>query len=283
MPKWFSEGHKVDIWADPIGGCTAVRYLPYYDMRGYESIDFFVSGAIEGGTVAATAKQNVSAQIYRATNSTGGGATAISSATGTIGKTGTAITTVAKGKGLMIEFTTGLTHAAFGATMTILGQQFVSATGNTAAYYFAGLGSAVSSLVAGGFITAFNNTNCTLSSAWKAEKGQHSTSKTFVYIRPKGETFVGATEYVSAGGSTIFGGIGVPSVGMHLSVKTEQLKDSRYVTLGYAQQGASLVTSTVVVRQPISIFVVRTKGEDRPSVMTGLGVGYSKNLPATAC
>ena len=283
MPKWFSEGHKIDIWADPIGGCTAVRYLPYYDMRGYESIDFFVSGAIEGGTVAATAAQNVSAQIYRATDSTGGGATAISSATGTIGKIGTAITTVAKGKGLFIEFTTKLNHAAFGATMAVLGQEFVSATANSAAYFFCGLASAVSSGAAGGFITAFNNTNCTLSSAWKAEKGQLSTTLTYVYIRPKGETFVGATEYVSAGGSTLAGGIGIPSVGMHLAVKTEQLKDSRYVTIGYAQAGADAVTSTVVVRQPISVFVVRTKGDNKPSTMTGLGVGYSKNLPATAC
>ena len=283
MPKWFSEGHKIDIWADPIGGCTAVRYLPYYDMRGYESIDFFVSGAIEGGTVAATAKQNVSAQIYKATDSTGGGATAISSATGVLAKSATAITTVAKAKSLFLEITTAMTDAALGATMTILGQEFISATGNSAAYYFAGLASAESSLVAQGFVTAFNNTNCTLSSAWKAEMGQQSTTKSFVYIRPKGETHVGATVYVSAGGSTVYGGIGIPSVGLHLAVKTEQLKDRRYVSLGYAQTGASLVTSTVVVRQPISVFVVRTKGDDKPSTMTGMGVGYSKNLPASAC
>lgn len=283
MPKWFSEKHKCDIWADPIGGCTAVRYLPYYDMRGYESIDFFVSGAIEGGTVAATAKQNVSAQIYKATDSTGGGATAISSATGVLAKSATAITTVAKAKSLFLEITTAMTDAALGATMTILGQEFISATGNSAAYYFAGLASAESSLVAQGFVTAFNNTNCTLSSAWKAEMGQQSTTKSFVYIRPKGETHVGATVYVSAGGSTVYGGIGIPSVGVHLAVKTEQLKDCRYVSLGYSQSGASLVTSTVVVRQPISVFVVRTKGDDKPSTMTGMGVGYSKNLPASAC
>lgn len=282
MPNWFSEKHKVDIWADPIGGCTAVRYLPYYDMRGYESIDFFVSGAIEGGSVAQTAVQNVSAQIYKATNSTGGGATALSSATGALAKSATAITTVAKAKGLFIQFTTALTHAAYGATMTVLGQEFISATGNSAAYYFCSTGSAASSNVAQGFITAFNNTNCTLSSAWKAEAGQHSTSQSYVYIRPKGETHVGATVYVSAGGSTVFGGIGVPSVGVHLAAKTEQLKDARYISLGYAQTGASAVTSTVVVRQPLSVFVVRTKADDAPSTMTGLGVGVSRNLPATA-
>lgn len=283
MPKWFSEGHKIDIWADPIGGCTAVRYLPYYDMRGYESIDFFVSGAIEGGTVGTTAAQNVSAQIYRATNSTGGGATAISSATGVLAKSATAIGTVAKAKSLMIEFNQGLADGNLGATMTVLGQEFISATGNSAAYYFAGLASAESSLVAAGFVTAFNNTNCTLSSAWTAVSGQHSTGKSFVFIRPKGETHVGATVYVSAAGSTVFGGIGIPSVGVHLAVKTEQLKDSRYVSLGVSQSGASLAVATAAIRQPLSVFVVRTKGDDKPSTMTGMGVGYSKNLPATAC
>jgi len=283
MPKWFSEKHKVDIWADPIGGCTAVRYLPYYDMLDMESIDFFISGAIEGGTVGTTCAQNISAQIYRATNSTGGGATAISSATGILAKSATSIGTVARAKGLMIEFNQGLADGNLGATMTVLGQEFISATGNSAAYYFAGLASAESSLVAAGFVTAFNNTNCTLSSAWKAELGQESTGKSFVFIRPKGETHVGATEYVSAEGSTVFGGIGVPSVGVHLAVKTEQLKDHRYVSLGISQSGASLAVATAVIRQPISVFVVRTKETNTPSTMTGLGVGYSKNLPASAC
>lgn len=282
MSRWFDEAHKVDVWADPIGGCTAVRYLPYYDMLGYEEIDFFVSQAIEGGTVAATAMQGLSAQIYKATDSTGGGATALSSATGALAKTGTAIGTVAKGKSLFIEFTTALTHAAYGATMTVLGQEFISATGNSAAYYFCGTGSAKSSAVAGGFITAFNNTNCTLSDRWIAIKGQHSTTLTYVHIRPKGETFVPSSEYVSAGGSTIYGGIGIPSVCLHLAVKQEQLKDCRYVGLGVASSGASLVTSTVVVRQPLTVFVVRTKETNRPSTMTDMGVGYSKNLPATA-
>jgi len=282
MSRWFDEAHKVDVWADPIGGCTAVRYLPYYDMLGYSEIDFFVSQAIEGGTVAATAKQGVSAQIYKATDSTGGGATALSSATGALAKSATAITTVAKAKGLFIEFTTALTHVAFGATMTVLGQEFISATGNSAAYYWCGLGSAVSTRTAQGFVTAFNNTNCTLSSAWKAELGQTSTTLSYVYIRPKGETHVGSSVYVSAGGSTIYGGIGIPSVALHLAVKQEQLKDCRYVSLGIASSGASLVTSTVVVRQPLAVFVVRTKETNRPATMTDMGVGYSKNLPATA-
>jgi hypothetical protein len=283
MPKWFSEKHKVDIWADPVGGCTAVRYLPYYDMLGYESIDFFVSGAIEGGTVGATVKQGYSAQIYRATDSTGGGATAISSATGALAKSATVIGTVAKAKSLMIEFNQGLADGNLGATLTVLGQEFISATGASAAYYFAGLASAESSLVAADFVRCFNATDCTLSSAWKAESGQHSTGKSYVFIRPKGETHVGATEYVSAAGSTVFGGIGVPSVGIHLAVKTEQLKDSRYVSIGVACTGSSNVVGTAAVRQPVSVFVVRTKETDKPSTMTGLGVGYSKNLPASAC
>jgi len=278
--EWLTDRHKINIFADPIGGCTAVRYTQYYDMLGMESIDFVVSANIAGASNGTTAMQNVSVQLYRATGSTGGGSTAISSATGVVAKTATAITTVARGKCLDLCFDTVLTHANYGATVTVLGQEFISATGNSAAYYFDGTASAAATVGAVGFITAFNNTNCTLSSAWKAEIGQTSTGLARVFIRPKSETSVPSSYHVSAGGSTIVS-VGIPAVGVHLSAKTEHLGDYRYVALGFSQLGASLVPSTIIHHQPISITVIRALAGGTPALTTGTEIAYSKRLQAT--
>jgi len=278
--EWLTDKVKINIFADPIGGCTAVRYTQYYDMLGYESIDFVVSANICGASDMTTAMQNISCQLYKATNSTGGGSTAISSATGVVAKTGTAITTVLRGKSLDLAFTTAITLDIVGATITVLGQEFVSATGNTAAYYFQTDGSAAATVAAAGFITAFNNTNCTLSSAWKAELGQTSSGKARVYIRPRSETAVPSSYHVSAGGSTLCG-IGVPAVGVHLAAKIEHLKDYRYVALGFSQLGASLVSSTIIHRQPLSVTVLRTLAGNTPPLSTGSEIAYSKRILAT--
>ena len=278
--EWLTDRHKINIFADPIGGCTAVRYTQYYDMLGMESIDFVVSANIAGASDGTTAMQNVFAQIYRATGSTGGGAAALSSATGVVAKTGTAITTVARGKCLDLAFTNAITLDIVGATITVLGQEFISATGNTAAYYFQTDGSDAATVTAAGFITAFNNTNCTLSSAWKAEMGQTSSGNARVFIRPRSETAVPSSYHVSAGGSTLCG-IGIPAVGLHLSAKTEHLGDYRYVALGFSQLGASLVSNTAIHRQPLSITVIRALAGGTPALTTGTEIAYSKRLQAT--
>lgn len=278
--EWLTDKHKIDIFADPIGGCTAVRYTPYYDMRGYESIDFVVSGNIAGASNGTTAKQGISAQLYRATGSTGGGSTAISSATGSVSKSATAVTTAVKGKCLDLSFSTRFTHANFGATVTVLGQEFLTATAASAAYYFCGLSCAAATVGAVSFVSQFNATNCTLSSAWKAEMGQSSTGLARVFIRPRSETSVPSSYHVSAGGSTIIG-VGVPAVGVHLAAKTELIGDYRYVACGFAQTGASLVPSTIVHNQPVAITVIRTLAGNAPPLTTGSDIAFSKRLQAT--
>ncbi len=283
MSKWLTDNVKIDLYADPIGGCTAVRYTPYYDMRGYESIDFVVSSPFAGSSNESTAKQNISVQVYKATGSTGGGATAIATATGVASKTATSCDSVCHGKSLMIEFTTRLTHASTGTAFSIAGQKFISATGNSAAYCFNGFASAAASVAAAGFVTSFNAVTCTLSSAWVAELAQASTTVARVIIKPRSETAVPATYHLTATVGTAVGGVGVPSVGVHVAVKTEQLKDGyRYVALGFSQSGASLVASTVTHHQPVSITVLRTVGADAPVVSTAGAVQYSKRLAGTS-
>ena len=280
MSKRFMDDHKVDMWADPIMTNTAVRYTQWYDMYGHNEINFFVSGAFEGSSHGTTAVQFINFQIYKATNSTGGGATAVSSATGRFSKVGTAITTAAKAKSLFIGFTTAhLTNASLGATLSILGKDFLSATANSAAGAFCGLSSVAATVGAESFKTAFN-THASLSS-WVAEVGPANTAAAYVTIRPKSETAVGATVYVKAGGSTIIP-VGVPGMGGHLSIKTELLGEGyRYVALGIKCGSSGMTTGANYVRQPVSVFAIRTAANDSPTISTKADVQFNKNVEAT--
>lgn len=281
MGKNFTDRNKIDLWADPIGigiQDTSMRYTQYYDMRGYESIDFLVSGIFEGSTHGQTAIQYTDFQIYKATDSSGGGNTAVSSATGRMTKVGTAITTAAKAKSLYISFSTKINDAAMGATFSVLGQDFFSATGNSAAGAFAGLSSVAATVAALSFITAFNTH--TSATAWKAELGPTCTAFAEVMIRPKSETAVGSTVYVSAGGSTVLP-VGVPRMGGHLGIKTEHLRDGyRYVALGM-KSGASGMTTGTWVRRPVSVFAIRKRADDAPIASTGSDIQFSKNTYGT--
>jgi len=277
--EWLTDRHKINIFADPIGGCTAVRYTQYYDMLGMESIDFIVSANIAGGTDAGTAMQNVFSQIYRATSSTGGGSTALSSATGVVAKTATSVGTVARGKSLLLTFTTDLTHANLNASVTVMGKTFLSKDGGgSAALCFQGLSCAAATVAAVSFVSVFN-TNASLTE-WKAEVGQSSTGIAHVFIRPRSETAVSASVHVTGVGSSIIT-VGVPAVGVHLAAKTEHLGDYRYVALGFSQLGASLVASTIIHRQPISVTVIRALAGGTPALTTGTEIAYSKRLQAT--
>jgi hypothetical protein len=278
----LSNKFKVDLWADPIGisrQLDVIRYTQWYDMSGYESIDFFMSGMFEGSTHGQTAIQYNDFQIYKATNSSGGGATAITTATGKMSKVGTEITTAAKAKSLFINFTTKLVHTNLGATITVLGKEFFSADpGASVAKAFSGLASAAATVSAESFISVFN-TNASLSS-WKAEMGVTSTGRAVVMIKPRTETAVGATVYVSAGGSTLVS-VGVPGMGGHLGIKTELLRDGyRYVALGMAAS-ASGMTTGVSGSRPVSVFALRARSNDGPIASTGTDIQFSRSLKAT--
>lgn len=272
---------KTDVWMEPVGigrHTTTRRYTPWYDMKDYRSIDFVVTAMFEGTTYGTTSAQYIDFQIYKATDSSGGGSTAISSATGRMTKAGTAITTAAKAKSLMITFDQTLADGNLGATVSLLGQDFLTAdVGGSIAGAFYGLASVESSLVAANFVSVFNtHTSCT---AWKAELGETSTARSVVYIRPRSETAVGATVYAAAGGSTLIP-VGVPSMGGHLGIKAELLRDGyRYVALGIAQQASGLTTGQPF--KPVAVTVLRDRAADGPIESTGGVVQFSKAYRAT--
>lgn len=272
---------KIDVWSDPVGigrQSTAVRYTPWYDMQNYQSIDFVVQSMFEGTTYGTTSAQYSDFQIYKATDSSGGGSTAISSATGRMTKAGTAITTAAKAKALMLTFDQSLSDGNLGATVSLLGQDFLTAdVGGSAAGAFCGLASVAATVVAKSFCSVFNtHTSCT---AWKAELGETSTGRAVVYIRPKSETAVAASVYVSAGGSTLIP-VGVPQMGGHLGITTDLLRDGyRYVALGIAQSASGLTTGQPC--KPVSVTVLRERAADGPVASTGSDVQFSMSYRAT--
>ena len=91
-------------------GSTVAQFTKYYDMRNYRKCEFLVSGRTQLGPATAsgsTSKQQFNLIAYQATSATGGGATAISSATAIIGKdAATGFTTAAKCRVGLIGFTT---------------------------------------------------------------------------------------------------------------------------------------------------------------------------------
>ena len=277
----LKNGLKVDVWADPVGigrHTTSVRYTPWYDMRDYKSIDFVVQAMFEGSTYGTTSAQYTDFQLYKATDSSGGGSTAISSATGRMTKAGTAITTAEKAKALYITFDQSLADGNLGATVSILGQDFLTAdVGGSAAGAFAGLASVAATVVAKSFVSVFNtHTSCT---AWKAELGETSTGRAMVYIRPKSETAVAASVYAYAGGSTLIP-VGVPQLGGHLGISADLLRDGyRYVALGMAQGASGLTTG--LPYKPVSVTVLRERAADSPVASTGSDIQFSKVYRAT--
>ncbi len=264
MAKRFGEQYKIDIWGDPYGS-TVEQFTPYFDMLGFDGIDFIVNAGVLAATQASTGVGVITCRLLQATGATGGGATAISSATAVMTKGGTVVSTGSHGKSLLLRFTT-LTAAA---TVTVLGQEFIASTNGSAAYYFAGLASNAATVASEGFKTAFNATNNTLSSAWVATT---HASGPYVFIRPKTVTSVPSSYYVSAAGSTLIN-VGIPELGGHIGIDSQYLKDGcRYVSLG---------AKSSVVATPITVTVIRKKA-DGPAANTNEQIAVSKYITTTS-
>jgi len=264
MAKRFGEQYRIDIWGDPYGS-TAEQFTPYFDMLGYDSIDFIINSGIRASTAESTYQGTVVCRLMQASNATGGGATAISSATACMSKGGTAVTTASHGKSLVVSFTT----LSSGATVTVLGQQFIANSSASAAYYFSGAASVQATVASEGFKTAFNSPNNTLSSAWVATT---HASGPYVFIRPKTVTSIDSTFYVSAAGSTLIN-VGIPELGGHIGFDAQYLKDGcRYVSCGV--KGGT-------VANPIAITVIRKKSS-LPADNTNEQIAVSKYVTTTS-
>lgn len=154
----FQEKYKHNVVMST--GSTAGAYTPYYSMQDYNRIDFVFNGLVKlpsSGALGATDYQKFTLAAYQASNSTGGGSSALATATAITGVDGAAsITTAVKCREGRIYFSTIADDAAL--TINVGSAAYISATSGSAAMYFACAASAAATVAAQGFVTMFNST-----------------------------------------------------------------------------------------------------------------------------
>jgi hypothetical protein len=248
----FQEKYKVDIAVFDATGSTTEKVSQYFDMLGYRRIDFIAQGRMLPLAADTTRVNIFTMRLLSATNNTGGGSTAISSATAIMGKqsTGVSITSTDKVRELILTFTTRVVLGG-AATVSILGQKFKGATGATAAYAFAGGASAQATVASEGFVAAFNLANNTLSPVWEAATMANSSSVR-IYAKDPNNTVA-----ITATGTTIIClGVG-RSIG-HLGLESQHLKDGqRYVAICLTSSGVAGPISILAIREAESLPVTQ--------------------------
>lgn len=253
----FQEKNKIIVGRFSTGS-TVEQITPYYDMRGYRRIDFLFEGLVKreasAGGGGATGIQQFTLRALQASNNTGGGASAISSATAVVGKdAATGISTAAKCREGLLVFSTIANDAAL--TVNVGTAAYVSATSGSAAHYFACAASAQATVASEGFIAMFNstvnNTATAITANWQAAS---YAAGAWVRITPKDPE---GTHLLRLGstGSTQIGHGGVFQA--HIGIDGQYLGDGkRYVALGVKSTiDANPYTVTVIreaVTQPVT-------------------------------
>jgi hypothetical protein len=234
------------------GFATTVQYTRFFDMQNYESIDFLVSQRVQlaaTGAEGATSKQQLTLAAYQATSATGGGASAISSATAVIGKDATAgFTTAAKCRYGLIHFSTLGLKA--NNQITIGTAVYTGSSAATTANLFehAGATAAATQAVAG-FLAMFNNATNNTSTA--ITQNWHATAiagQVWVRILPKDPDGTHLLSMSNTAGSTFIGCGGV--FNGHVSVNRQFLK-KRYVALGVTATADETPYTVTVIRKAL--------------------------------
>ena len=262
----FQERNKVRIGLFSTGSTSEV-FTPYYDMNDARRIDFEFAGLVKlpssGALGGATAIQQFTLRVMQASNATGGGASALSSATAVIGKdAATGITTAMKCREGFINFST-LTSAV--PLAVSVGTAAYSIGTAAAGVHIAEVASAAAATVAcQAFVTMFNstvnNTATAITANWQA--ATEAAAVPFVRIVPKDPD---GTHLLSMGttGSTQIGLGGIFKA--HIGVDRQFMADGKtHIALG--------VKSTTHP-MPFSVTVIRES--DNPPVKA---VTYSKSI-----
>jgi hypothetical protein len=229
-------------------------------MLGYSRLDAFVEGILwmtatgaGGGTVA----QTITAQLYQATNSTGGGATAMSSATCAMGKDGTAAISTAGGlpKFGILSFSTISGSAAL--TVSVGTAAYVSASvgAAAAAHRWVAGASAAATVASEAFAAMFNstvyNTAAVIVSNFYADTAWATAGVANIAIRRRPEKADSTVALTLTCPSTLVGCGGMFSG--HIGIEEKHLKDGcRYVSVGY---------KSTDIAGPIAVTVIREKKE----------------------
>jgi|WetSurMetagenome_2_1015567.scaffolds.fasta_scaffold00567_34 hypothetical protein len=248
----FQEKFKVVIDTFSTGS-TVEKFTRYYDMKGFRRADFFVTGLVKlpsTGALGATDYQNFTIRALQASNSTGGGASAMATATAVVGKdSATGISTSVKCREGFVFLST-LTSAV-PLQITVNGVVFTGATATAAANQFACASAAAAATVtcqafAAMFNSTADNTSTVITANWEA--ATEAAGVPCVRIIPKDPD---GTHLLTLGttGSSQVGVGGVFTA--HIGIDQQFMADGkRYLAIGVKSTEHANPYTVTVIREP---------------------------------
>jgi len=258
MAKEFQERYKVDLLNFDSTGATTVNISRYYDMAGYRRADVLIAARTLPANASTGIQSQYSAQLYLATSATGGGQTALSSATVIAGKGATVnITATAVCNELFLRWNTAEYETTV-MTLTIGTAAFLSSSAASAAMMYACAGASANATVASeGFKTMFNsttlNTSTVLTENWIAVNPHSSSTKAadpVVRIVRKNADSTHTLLFTSDGNTHIQYGMGLT---MHLGVDAQHLPDGkRYIACGVHSSDVAQPYSAMLLRERVN-------------------------------
>jgi len=228
----FQEKYNIQTFFST--GCTAEIFTPYYSCAGYRRTDFVVSGLVNlpaTGAAGASGVQLFTCRVLEASNSTGGGASALSSATAVVGKDAkTSISTSVKMREGILVFST--MDKATALELTVGTAVFTTSSAATTANLFVVNGASANATVGSeAFVAMFNNasqnTSTAITANWKAATVAGCAAVRILPKDPDGTHLL----ILSGTGSTMVGLGGVFQA--HIGVEHQFVTDGKtHLSLG---------------------------------------------------
>lgn len=254
----FQEKYKIDLLQFDSTGSTTPNISRYYDLRGYRRADFLISGRTLMAIASTGAQAQYSAQIYLATDCSGGGQTALSSATAIAGKGATVnIDATAKCNELWLMWNTA-EYKTTVSSMTIGTAVFHSSSAASVAMAYACAGASANATVASeGFITMFNatanNTSTALTDNWVALHPHSSVTKDadarVRIVRKNADSTHTLTFTQDATCTHVQFGMGIT---MHLGVDVQHLPQGKtHIALGVNSSDVEQPYSVTLLREAV--------------------------------
>lgn len=245
----FQERNKVQV-ARISSGSTTEQVTDYFDMRGYRRADFYLAGLVRipsSGDLGSSAAQQFVCRVLQASDSSGGGASAISSATAVVGKnSATGFSTTQKCREGHLYFS--VLDKATNLTITINGAAYQSASASTAANRFVVKEASANASVAGeNFATMFNSTANNTATAVQGNWKCATEAGGWVRIVPRDRDSTHLLAIGTTGGSMVtMGGV----FEAHVGVEAQFLGDGkRYVALGVKSTSHANAYTVTIVRE----------------------------------
>lgn len=247
----FQEKYKVIVDTFSTGSTTE-KFSQYYDMQGYRRADFFISGLVKSpssGALGGTDYQSFTIRTLQATDSTGGGASAMSSATAVVGKdAATGISTAMKCRQGFVFFST-LTSAV--PIEVKVGTAIYSVSTVAAGVHVAEVASQSAATVAcQAFVTMFNstvnNTATSITANWEA--ATEAAAVPWVRIIPKNPDGTAILVLGTTGSSQVgVGGVFQAHIGIDQQYMGE---GKRYIAVGVKSTEHTNPYTITVIREP---------------------------------